>query len=269
MLYLMANHEIITADQLAEYFEVSKRTILRDLDSLLGAGFPIECVRGRKGGFCLNRNYILNTTILTKSQTQTLSSLVQTLKLLPDNDGQLFETMFSHEDWFEYDFSSWSHTDRKLFSFIREHIQDRSPISFIYYNSSGEKGIRTVLPEKLIYKDRFWYLKALDVKKQADRMFKLRRIVLEDSDSDSEIVNGILIKMELHKNYIFKVLDECLVHSIEIQKNDISLVTFSCPRGQWIVDFILSFGEYGRVIEPVSLKEEILQRINRMSQIYS
>lgn len=267
MLYIMANHEIITADQLAEYFEVSKRTILRDLDSLLGAGFPIECVRGRKGGFCLDKNYILNTAMLTKSQTQTLSSLVQTLKLIPDNDGYL-ETMFSHEEWFEYDFSSWSHMDRRLFSYIREHIQQRTSMSFIYYNGAGEKGIRTVLPEKLIYKDRFWYLEALDIKKQAYRMFKLRRMMLEDSKPYSMTTNDIIIKIELHKNHIFKVLDECHVYSIEMQENDISLVTFSCPMGQWVYDFILSFGEYGKVVEPISLKEEIIHRINRMKQVY-
>lgn len=263
----MANHEIITADKLAEYFEVSKRTILRDLDSLLGAGFPIQCVRGRKGGFCLDKDYILNTAVLTKSQTQTLSSLVQTLKLIPDNDGYL-ETMFSHEEWFEYDFSSWSHTDKRLFTLIREHIQKGTPMSFIYYNASGEKGVRTVLPEKLVYKDRFWYLNALDTKKQDCRTFKLRRILLEDSKTHSNM-EGNVIQMEIHKSHIFKVLDECHVHSVKTIKDDISLVTFSCPVGQWVYDFILSFGEHGKVVEPFSLKEEIICRINKMAQIYT
>jgi len=57
--HLRGRHTGVTAEQLAERFSVTVRTIYRDLDSLRDAALPVQAERGRGGGYALDRSYTL------------------------------------------------------------------------------------------------------------------------------------------------------------------------------------------------------------------
>ena len=153
IIYLLIEKESITAKELAEKFEVSTRTIYRDVEILSLAGIPIYMTKGRGGGISLLPNYILDKTVLTdKERENILSSLraVQTVDIADSNSKQeliqKFSSLFgnSYVDWIEVDFSSWhDYKDQSnIFQIIKSAIFNKKKIKFEYSNSKGEQTYR-------------------------------------------------------------------------------------------------------------------------------
>ena len=69
IVYLLIEHRTMTAGQLAEHFEVSTRTILRDIDVLSGAGIPLYTTRGKGGGISLMDGYVLSKAFFFRKRT--------------------------------------------------------------------------------------------------------------------------------------------------------------------------------------------------------
>ena len=90
IVYILLEHQCMTAKELANRFEVSVRTIYRDIDVLSAAGIPIYMTRGKGGGISLLPNFILNKTVLTESEkTEILSALHRYKLLIPMNQKTL------------------------------------------------------------------------------------------------------------------------------------------------------------------------------------
>ena len=65
ILYYILENGRTSAPVLAKQFEVSVRTIYRDIDVISSAGIPIYVTPGRNGGVQIHKNYILNRAMLT------------------------------------------------------------------------------------------------------------------------------------------------------------------------------------------------------------
>ena len=146
IIYILIEKESITAKEWAEKFEVSTRTIYRDVEILSSVGIPIYMTKGRGGGISLLPNYILDKTVLTdKERENILSSLraVQTVDIADSNSKQeliqKFSSLFgnSYIDWIEVDFSSWhDYKDQSnIFQIIKSAIFNKKKIKFEYSNS--------------------------------------------------------------------------------------------------------------------------------------
>ena len=72
-LLLLQVHERMTSKELAQRFEVSQRTILRDVEALSAAGVPVHTERGRAGAIVLDRRARLNPARLDPTEIQLLS----------------------------------------------------------------------------------------------------------------------------------------------------------------------------------------------------
>ena len=68
ILSILLQKETITAPVLAEQFEVSRRTISRDIDTLCQAGIPIVTRQGINGGISIMDGYTIDRTLLTGSE---------------------------------------------------------------------------------------------------------------------------------------------------------------------------------------------------------
>ena len=119
ILYYLIDKKETTANELAEYFEVSVRTIYRDLDRLLVAGIPIITKQGSKGGVSLDKSYVLDKTLLDNHEQEQILLALQSLSSLQlDEYSDLFQRMkniFQKEshDWIEVDFTSW-HQNKEM-----------------------------------------------------------------------------------------------------------------------------------------------------------
>ena len=185
IIYYLLNKGEATASELAEKFEVSIRTIYRDIDKLSGAGIPVYTTAGYKGGVHLDENFVLQKSLLSKEDMQNILMGIQSLSAVGfsqqddclDKLRGLFQIQDS--DWIEVDFSRWGcdpERERNTFGLLKESIQRKRRVRFAYYNAQGESSRRECLPMKLVFKDRAWYLRAYCLKRNAERLFRLSRI---------------------------------------------------------------------------------------------
>lgn len=184
IVYILLDKKSITAGELAERFEVSVRTIYRDIESLSVAGIPIYAERGKKGGIRLMDNYILNKSVLSEQEKKeilaALNGLVQTRAADYSALNKLtsfFGTQSADEsNWVSIDFSDWSGKKQAFLELLKTSILNCQVLTFSYFNSTGVQSERTVYPIQLWFKARTWYLKAFCMDKKAFRTFRLTRI---------------------------------------------------------------------------------------------
>ncbi len=290
IVYILLNKNYITAKELAEHFEVSVRTIYRDIDILCQSGIPIYTSKGKGGGIGLLDNFVLNKSVLSKQEQEEIISALQGLNATsyPDLTHVLskMSNLFGTEqnNWIEVDFSDWSFSQKEKFNLIKTAILQKKVLKFDYYSSYGEKTTRCAEPLQLWFKDKTWYLKAYCRRKSDVRIFKLNRIKdlnLTDETFNRNMdiktqaiqydlpqINTVEIKMEISGTQAYRVYDEFMEHQVEKKKNGSFLVTFSYPEDEWVYGYIMSFGSYGEVLEPEHIRKIIKDRLQSALEKY-
>lgn len=288
IIYLLLSKKTMTAQELADYFEVSARTIYRDIEVLSELKIPIYMSKGKNGGISLLDNYKLDKTILTDTeQDNILFSLegINKLQITSDETLSKMQTLFAKNDenWFEVDFSIWdkSSNHKENFETIKNAIICKKVVEFSYFGSNGTNTYRTVEPLKLYFRHNAWYLCGFDKNKNDYRFFKIMRIkdlkVLKETfdrvinlkeehyDKAPEIIKLIL---QINSKLSYRVYDEFNEENIKILDNGDFLVTVEFPLNEWIYGFILSFGENIKVIEPIFIKEKIKEILQKSLDNY-
>ena len=79
IVYLLMDKKNMTAHELAAHFEVSKRTILRDIDALAEAGVPIYTSQGKGGGIFIHDKYVLNKTVISEDEQKQILFALQSI----------------------------------------------------------------------------------------------------------------------------------------------------------------------------------------------
>lgn len=275
ILYYLLYKGHATAPELASKFEVSPRTIYRDVEALSSAGIPVYAEQGRNGGIYLLQNFILDRAILSENERQEVLTAIQSISATGYNSGKEILTKLSAlfnintENWLEVDFSHWgkSTCDNSKFDIIKTAIIQHKEIKIIYENTNSERSERVVQPLKLSYKSKEWYLKAFCLKKQDFRIFKLNRILgLELLEKIfvpklyPEIKDNLQQKYQqivllFSKEIAYRVYDEFEKTQIEYQKNGDLIVYAEIPVDTWLIGYLLSFGTQIEIIEPKYLKE--------------
>ena len=289
ILYLLLSNNTITAKELSEYFEVSTRTIYRDIEVLSEFHIPIYMSKGKNGGIHLLENYKFDKALLTEEeQNQILFSLqgMNKLHVMNNDTYEKMKHLFTktEEDWFDVDFSIWSNskTHQESFEMIKKAIIYKSVITFSYFSSYGTCTKRKVEPIKLCFKYNSWYLCGFDVDKNDYRFFKIMRIkelmILEETfdrtiDMKIELHDAppkmITLILQIDKTLAYRVYDEFEETAIQKKENGDFLVSVEFPYNDWIYGYILSFGEHIKVLEPKEVKKEIIERLRKSLEQYS
>ena len=185
IVYYLLEKGQATAHELAEKFEVSDRTIYRDIDALSAAGIPVYTETGRTGGVRLLGSFVLDRTVLSEAEKHEILAALQSIGGtvgVQDRDtlnklSALFAV--STESWLEVDFSRWGGegSDNEKFERLKAAVIHRRSVRITYANANGSINQRVVHPLKLSYKSRAWYLKAFCVEKLYYRTVKLTRIM--------------------------------------------------------------------------------------------
>lgn len=288
IIYLLLSNDTITAKYLADYFEVSVRTIYRDIETLSSLKIPIYASKGKNGGIGLLENYKLDKTLLTEEEQKEILFSLQSIDKLNINDNNLFNKMKSifssnEDDWFEVDFNIWDESDTHKINFetIKQSILKCLIIEFNYSNTYGETMHRVVEPIKLHFKYNAWYLHAFDLNKKDFRVFKLTRIKnikLTDKHFErkeipkypEEIIPPKIAKviLEVDASATYRVYDEFKESEITKLDNGNFKVEMSLPENEWLYGYILSFGHHVKVISPIYIKEIITNELQESLNKY-
>lgn len=185
IVYHLLDQGQATAAELAEKFEVSVRTIYRDIDALSGAGIPVYAETGRNGGIHLMDDFVLDKAVLSEEERQEILTALQSINVTQNiSNSQTLQKLsaifnLSLESWFEVDFSRWGNkgTDNEKFELLKMAVIHCKSVKIRYASSYQAISERIVQPCKLAYKGMSWYLKAFCTEKQDWRVFKLNRIL--------------------------------------------------------------------------------------------
>ena len=288
ILYLLLSKNKITAKELADYFEVSIRTIYRDIDILSSLSIPIYASKGKNGGIELLENYKFDKSLFTEEEQKEMLFSLQSLEKIKGNDNHLLEKMkaifssIEEEEWFQVDFNSWDDSDihESNFDSLKKAILNKNVVEFMYFNSYGETSKRIVEPLKLCFKYNAWYLSAYDKEKEDGRFFKLMRIrdlnVLEEFFDRKELPKPkkvhvpmiVKIKLELDSSEAYRVYDEFGESSITKLENGNCLVELELPENEWLYGYLLSFGEHAKVVEPARIQDIIKEKLKKSLKKY-
>lgn len=280
MVYLLLKNRRMTAAALAERFEVSVRTIYRDVDALSAAGVPVYAVPGKGGGVALMDHYVLDRAAFSEAEQQQLLTALQSLpsgacrgaeEVLEKLSG-LFQR--AEPDWLQVDMSRWGDAgaDNAKFAALKEAILERRTVAFTYVSAYGPASRRRALPARLVFKGRAWYLQAFCLERQAYRTFKLSRLleleVLEETFDrplapppiDGGGAGGppeVLLRLRFSPAMAFRVYDEFDEGCITREPEGGLLVSVAFPEDGWVYGYLLSFGAGVQVLEPERVRRRL------------
>lgn len=302
ILSVLADRDKITIKELAERFEVSRRTIFRDLDTLNRAGIPIVSYPGIGGGVAVVEGYKLERNVLTVGDAEKLFTALNGLKsiegdtaitnliakLVPEKE----ETIFSQSDYI-IDLSSWCGNSivRERLSALHRAISQRRSVR-LEYISKNNRSTRTVEPHKLVFKQSYWYLYAFCRKQEAFRLFKLNRIVsyeiLEEqfqsrpiesitlennygsglfSPQNSEELFDVVLEYDSSDEFdLTSKIDATFFHRPSEEQT--GRIRFQVSNMEWAADLVLTIHDKVRVIDPPVLQEEVKRRLDKIYYYY-
>lgn len=286
IVYYLLDKGQATAPELAERFEVSVRTIYRDIDALSGAGVPIYAEAGRNGGIYLMNDFVLDKAVLSEAEKQEILMALQSINTAQNKNAsqtlQKLSALFqlNSENWLEVDFSAWGNNafDKERFELLKTAIIQRRTVKIRYANSCEEIGERIVQPLKLVYKSRAWYLKAFCTLKQDWRIFKLNRILdlvlLNDRFAPREFPSPTEIPetdcpeiiLRFPKEMAYRVYDEFDRTQIQRQADGAFVVSVKMPADAWLIGFLLSFGTQVDILVPLSLRDAVAKQAKQIFQ---
>lgn len=285
---ILMNRGSVTARELADRFEVSTRTIYRDIDVLSGAGVPVYTCKGSNGGIHLMEDYAINKTIVNEHEADSLVLALKTLQVTKfpdlsatlDKLGALFKRS-AQNDWVRIYFSPWGSepNDDNKFLNIKMAILNKKVITFDYLSSLEEKTERTVEPLQLIYKGQAWYLLGWCTSKEDQRLFRISRIkkltLTENSfkprivetrtEANMPVAVPRVIKsvLRFRPEIMHRVYDDYDEDMITRNADGTCDVALTLPEDEWIYGYILSFGSFVEVMSPHSLRITITERLKK------
>jgi len=304
MIYILMNKGTVTAAELAERFEVSVRTVYRDVEALSMAGIPVYTRKGKNGGISLTEQFVLDKMLVTKEEQTRILSALESLKetgAFKEEEillklGDFFKTKPLH--WVSIDFSDWSGRRGELYGQIKESVISHKVLIFDYYGQNGSMSHREVEPVQLLFKEYTWYLRAFCRTRQEMRLFKVLRMkrvrMLDETfvpgkdekglpaadlpsapsgdgadrslEDPSEVFADIVLWID--KKEAYRVYDRFEEEEITVLPDGHFQVHMNCLPDDWVYGMILSFGPSAKVLLPENVREEIKSRIRAMGRMY-
>ena len=279
ILAVLLREERVTAGQLADRFEVSVRTVRRDIDRLCRAGIPLRTERGSGGGVSIMEGYNLDRTLLTDADR---GAILAGLRSLDSVSGtgyyrQLMEKLpqaakSAGDDCVVIDLASWyGPALAPRLAELKEACAGRRVVTFRYCAPGGES-FRTVEPNKLVFRWSSWYLHGWCRDREDWRLFKLGRMLsletLEETFSPRPAPWPITPAEQVYPGRLqaavrfapsarWRLVDEYGADSFQVQPDGGLLFERSFPGQEELVRWALSFGDAAEILSPAGARRAL------------
>lgn len=300
IIMVLLDKDRIGAQELADLFEVSLRTIYRDIDAINMAGIPVCSIPGVGGGFEIMPGYKIDKNVFSTADLSallmglsSLSGMVQgdemahalakVRSFIPADKAKDIELKVNQ---ICIDLSPWmgSGNTQSYIEMIKAALQDNKLLSFEYIAHHGNKTARTVEPYQLVLKGSHWYFQGYCLKRNDFRLFRLSRMsnlqVQEDIFTPRVYQKPILdfaetletmqikIKLRVHKSVIDRVLDFCSYECFTPDGIEHYIVNFPFIENDYYYSILFSFGNQCECLEPLHIRTEIKRRLHDMAALY-
>lgn len=293
ILAILLQQETVTAPYLAKQFEVTRRTINRDIEDLCKAGIPIVTKQGVNGGISIMENYKIERTLLTNREMQDILAGLHSLDSVNGTNryGQLMEKLLAGSSDFMsgsqsvlIDLSSW-YKDMLApkIELIRTAIESGRELEFLYYSPNGES-TRNIEPYYLIFRWSSWYvwgwcksrkdfrlfkLNRMDRLKLSEKTFDKRSVPLPDLSNERIFPGGIHVKALFDAECKWRLVEDFGTGCFEEQSDGRLLFHADYTDKENLITWLFSFQDKVKLLEPQYLANEMRQIIKNMEARYS
>ena len=278
ILSILLQKEKVTAPELAEQFEVSRRTIQRDIESLCRAGIPISTAQGAGGGISIMEGYRVDRTVLNAPEMQAILAGLRSLDSVSGTRryAQLMEKLSAGTGGLVpggahmfIDLSSWYKTSLPpKIERIQGAIEQHRTIRFTYY-SPKEESVRTVEPSYLVFHWSTWYVWGWCQSRQDFRLFKLNRMTELASGEPFEPRPASLPDLEPERIFPtryqvtvlfdpacrWRLVEEYGVDRFTVEPDGKLRFTGGFPDADSVLSWVLTFGDKAELLEPEELRK--------------
>lgn len=300
IIMVLLDKKRIGAQELADMFEVSPRTIYRDIDAINIAGIPIRSISGVGGGFEIMPEYKIDKKVFS---TADLSAILMGLSSLSNmvRGDELVNALAKVKSFIPaekakdieiktnqicIDLSPWmgNQNIQPYLETIKTALQDCKLLSFEYTAHHGNKTVRTVEPYQLVLKSSHWYFYGYCYTRNDYRLFRLSRMsdlkmrqeVFIPRDYQKPVLDfeEILVAMQtevkirIHKSILDRVLEYCTYDHFTPDGDEHYFVSFPFIENEYYYDILLGFGDKCECVEPLHIRKEMKRRIYDIAAIY-
>ena len=300
MIMILLEKERIGAQELADMFEVSPRTIYRDIYTINMAGIPVCSAPGVGGGFEIMQKYKIDKKVFSTADLSAILMGLANLSTLIRGD-ELVHALAKVKSFIPadkakeielkanqiyIDLSPWigNRNIQAYLEIMKTALLESRLLSFEYADRYGNKTARKAEPYQLVLKNSHWYLQGYCLKRNDFRLFKISRI------SNLQVQEGFFtprdyqkpqldfadiletmqtkIKIRIHKSIMDTVLDFCAYEHFSPDGNEHYIVSFPFIENEYYYNILFSFGDKCECVEPLHIRTEMKRRIHDIVAIY-
>lgn len=297
MLLIISKKGMVTGKELAEHFEVSLRTIYRDIEKLGEAGIPIASMGGKGGGYYIMENYNVDNLFLKKDEASTFMAIMNNLNFLFGKNAQFnamvlkIENTYNREkntDKLSINMSHFSmENELKEYLFLmNQAIEENKLMVFDYCNRQMEYSERIVEPVQIAFSSGQWYLVGFCRYRDDYRRFKLVRIrnlrmgedfekrdiskaEIEEIFEESYRKSSISITLKFSNRMGKQLTEYFQEENIQQTEDNQYIVVDHFPYEEGLLKYILSFGKECEIIEPLYLRDKLREYVKELLHLYN
>lgn len=294
ILSILLQRDRVTAAELAEKFEVSRRTIVRDIEDLCKAGIPVAASQGRGGGISVMEGFRIDRTLLSDEDMKAILTGLQSLdsvseskryrRIMDKLDAKNTAEAVSAGNSIIVDLSSWdkSAVSPKLET-VRSAAESRKKLGFMYYSPERTER-REIEPYRLVFQWSSWYVWGFCTKRNDYRMFKLTRmtdllvgeefiprdIPAYSCDKLRHAKGGIAVKVRFDSSVRWRLVDEFGAENLPSADNEDGSITldFTWSDVPSFFSYIAGFREAAEIIAPEEYRREFSELLENMLKKY-
>jgi len=300
IIMILLEKERTGAQELADLFEVSPRTIYRDVDTINMAGIPVRSIPGVGGGFEIMQKYKIDKKVFSSADLSAILMGLSSLSNIIRGD-ELVNALAKVKSFIPaerandielkanqvyVDLSPWigNRNIQPYLETIKTALQESRLLSFDYTDRYGNQTARTAEPYQLVLKSSHWYLQGYCHKRDDFRLFKLSRMsnlqmqeeffTPRDYRKPQLDFTGILetmqtnIKIRIHKSVMDRVLDYCTYEHFSPDADEHYIVDFPFIENDYYYNILFGFGDQCECLEPSSVRAEMKRRIHNIAALY-
>ena len=300
IIVILLDKQRIGARELADTFEVSPRTIYRDIDTINMAGIPVCSAPGVGGGFEIMQKYKIDKKVFSTADLSAILMGLSNLSMMIRGD-ELVNALAKVKSFIPadrakdievkanqicIDLSPWigNRNIQAYLEIIKTSLLESKLLSFEYTDRYGNKTVRIAEPYQLVLKDSHWYWQGYCLKRNDFRLFKISRIsnlqMLQESFTPRDYQKPTLdfadimatmqntIKIRIHKSVMDRVLDFCPYEHFSPDGNEHYIVSFPFIENEYYYNILFSFGDKCECLEPLHIRAEMKRRIHDIAALY-
>lgn len=282
IITLLLQHDKITAPELAERFEVSRRTINRDIEDICKAGIPLVTTQGYGGGISISDGYKIEKSFFTNDELQAVITSLKGIDSVAKDSysAKILEKLSAVDRRLNIDdtiiIDLASHYKEPLtnkIELIKMAIQNGNIISFKYHSEKGD-GVRIIEPYKIVFKWSSWYVFGFCIARDDYRLFKLNRLsdlklgnehfgkreipaeLLEFNDYFD--VQNYSLKAVFEPSEKYRLIDEYGTECFSKNGDDKLYFERDFVSYKNMREWVFSFGDKVTVLAPEKLRDDIV-----------